>query len=388
MTKEICNKEYCTGCGACVNVCPKQCITLQPNPQGHLFPHIDKQACVSCNLCRKTCPVNIPAPMHQPLACYAAWTKDEKDRTTSSSGGASSVFASYILKQGGVVYGSTLQDNKIQHIRVSRAEDLSRIKGSKYVYSYTADVYAHIKQDLKDGKTVLFTGTPCQNAAVYNLVGEAPNLILVNLICHGVPSMQILKDHLKSKNITEIQKIQFRNNNNTYDFCCNDYRALDSVFPDVYVICFLKGYTYRPSCYHCSYAQAKRTGDITVGDFWGLGKEVSFEGGNTEKGCSVVIVNTDKGISLLSVCQDKLQLFEREYQEAIEGNSQLRAPVAQYVLSNKFNKYYPKYSFGVAAWLTVPHLLGKTMLKRFLTRYTPAKKLKQCLIEIVLDKTK
>ena len=370
MSNEICNKKYCTGCGACVAVCPKQCITFQPNPQGHLFPHIDKQACVNCNLCRKTCPVNTPVPMNQPLACYAAWAKDEKDRTSSSSGAASSVFAAHILKQGGVVYGAALQDNTIQHIRVSSAEDLPRIKGSKYVYSYVADVYKQVKQDLKDGKTVLFTGTPCQNAAVYNLIGENPNLILVNLICHGVPSMQMLRDHLKAQNIIKIHKIQFRHNNHVDAFVCNDYKALDRVFPDAYVICFLEGYTYRSSCYNCSYAQPKRTGDITIGDFWGLGKEAPFEGDAT-KGCSAVIINTAKGQALFSTCQDKLQLFERKYQEAINGNGQLSHPVPYTWHSKLFNKLYPLLSFEKAAFLSTTLVMVKQVIIRSLKNYAP-----------------
>lgn len=379
MTTEICSQTLCTGCGACVAACPKRCISLQPNPQGHLLPVIDIKTCVNCNLCRKTCPVNSPVPLHEPNACYAGWAKDEQDRTTSSSGAASSVFAVHFIQKGGIVYGAALQDQRVQHIRVSKMEDLARIKGSKYVYSYAAEVYPQIKQDLSDGKQVLFLGSPCQNAAVYNLVGDNPNLTLVNLICHGVPSMQILLDHLKSKHITEIKKIQFRNNNDTYNFCCNDYKALEHIFPDIYVTCFLKGYTYRDSCYNCAYAQAKRTGDITIGDFWGLGKETPFEGGDTSKGCSVIIINTSKGKELLETCQGKLQLFPRKYQEAVDGNSQLRAPVSQKKLASKFNKYYPKYSFNMAVWLTVPRLLGIRVLKNILKRYTPVAKVQKFL---------
>ena len=388
MTTEICAKELCTGCGACASVCPRKCITLQPNPQGHLFPHIDTQSCVNCNLCRKACPVNTPVPMHQPQACYAAWAKDEKDRITSSSGAASSVFASHVISNGGIVYGAALQNNQIQHIRVIRKEDLGRLKGSKYVYSYAADVYPQIKEDLATGKTVLFTGTPCQNAAVYNLVGENPNLILVNLICHGVPSMQMLSEHLRNQTKTTfIKSISFRCGNQ-YVLDTPLYHSTRACLPDCYITLFKQLVSCRSSCSFCSYAKPERCGDITIGDFWGLGKHTPFEGGDIRKGCSVIIINTEKGKSLLTACQYKLQLFEREYQEAVDGNSQLRSPVAQRALVNKFNKYYPKYSFNVAAWLTIPRLLGKSMLRKFLTKYTPAKRIKQSLCKVLYRKNK
>ena len=362
MTDKICPQSLCTGCGACVAVCPKHCISLQPNPQGHLLPKIDTNVCVSCNLCHNTCPVNKPVAMHEPILCYAGWSKDEHDRNTSSSGGASSVFAAHFINEGDIVYGAAVKDNKIQHIRISKAEDLNLIKGSKYVYSYAADVYPLIKKDLSDGKKVLFIGTPCQNAAVYNLTDNNLNLTLVNIICHGVPSMQILKEHLKSHNITEIKNIQFRNGNDIYDFRCNDYHALDCILPDVYVTCFLKGGSYRSSCYNCTYAQSERIGDVTIGDFWGLGKIKSFLGGDINKGCSVIIINTDKGKNLIDSCRNRLHLFEREYREAVEGNAQLRSPVKDdYALH--FNKYYSKFPFLLAAWLTFPWVLFKQLVR-------------------------
>lgn len=371
MNQAICPLEKCTGCGACMAVCPKHCIELKPNPQGHLFPAIDKKACVNCHLCRSTCPVNTPVELRQPQACYAGWSRDEKDRITSSSGAASSVFARHIISRGGTVYGAVLQDNQVRHIRVHRPEELVRLKGSKYVYSYAADVYAQIKQDVKAGKQVLFIGTPCQNAAVCNVVGQAPNLTLINLICHGTPSLQMLTDHLKAKKITQIHNIQFRNNSNIYDFVCNNYRALDSVWPDCYVNLFLQGLSYRPVCYQCVYAKSQRVGDITIGDFWKLGQTIPFSGGDVAKGCSVILVNTDKGKQLVDECREKLQLFPREYAEAVAGNAQLRRPVTYTNTARLFNKWYPRLSFEKAAWLAASSLLLLATLKRIFTLYAP-----------------
>ncbi len=381
MPNSICPSNLCTGCGGCVAICPKKCVTLRPNLQGHLLPQIDEKICVNCNLCRKICPVNTPVPLNDPTACYAAWAKDETDRTTSSSGGASSVFATHFIEKGGVVYGAALEDNKIQHIRVATKSELSRLKGSKYVYSYAAAAYPQIKQDLKDSKQVLFIGTPCQNAAVYNIMGNNPNLTLVNLICHGVPSMQMLQDHLKSKNITQIKRIQFRHNNNMYKFSCNDYNAFDKLFPDVYMTLFLNGITYRSSCYQCSYAQTKRIGDITIGDFWGLGRESSFEGGDLTKGSSCIIVNTGKGKALLYACTDKLKLFKRKYEEALAGNGQLRAPCPYTRDVKRFNELYPRYSFRRAALYSSAPILMIGQVKLLVKKYA-SKQMQQYFINL------
>lgn len=370
MSKEICPARNCTGCGACVAVCPKRCISLQPNPQGHLLPQIDENVCVNCNLCYRTCPANTPVPLHESQACYAAWAKDEKDRITSSSGGASSVFAMHFIEQGGVVYGAALENNKIQHIRVSSKQELPRLKGSKYVYSYAADVYSLLKQDLVAGKQVLFIGTPCQNAAVYNLMGGHSNLTLVNLICHVVPAMQMLTDYLKAKNITKIRQIQFRNNNK-FEFACNDYNAYECLFPDAYMTLFLNGVTYRESCYRCAYAQAKRVGDITIGDFWELEKQTPFTEKDLTKGCSCILVNTEKGNSLLNLCADKLNLFKREYVEAIRGNGQLRAPYPYTPCAKRFNALYPRYTFRRAALYSSAPVLTIEWIKLLLKKYAP-----------------
>jgi coenzyme F420-reducing hydrogenase beta subunit len=378
MPADICAKDLCTGCGACAVACPKQCISLKPDAQGHLLAVITEKACINCNLCRKICPVNTPVVTHEPQACYAGWAKEAKDRHTSSSGAAASVFSAHIIERGGVVYGAALQDNQIAHIRITHATDLPRLKGSKYVYSYACGVYAQIKQDLAEGKKVLFTGTSCQNAAVYNLIGENPNLILVNLICHGVPSMQMLKDHLKAKNITEIKQIQFRTDNK-YELSCNEYKGSRKHLPDAYMPLFLKGITCRSSCYKCPYAKPERVGDITLGDFWGLGKKTPFKGGEVTKGCSVIIVNTEKGAALLNACADKLCLFKREYQEAVSGNAQLRGPVPYGRSVKLFNKFYPLMSFGAAAYLAGGFVLFKAFGKGILEQYAPKSVTQGCM---------
>ena len=237
------------------------------------------------------------------------------------------------------------------------------------MYSYAAESYAQIKQDVAAGKQVLFLGTPCQNAAVYNLVGDHPNLTLVNLICHGVPSLQMLREHLKTEHITEIHNIQFRTNNNLYEFVCNDYNAFKKISPDVYITLFLEGITYRPSCYACPYAKSQRTGDITIGDFWKLGRKIPFEGGDLTNGCSVIIVNTGKGQALIENSKDKLHLFKRTYEEAIAGNGQLRHAVCYGRCALLFNKLYPRLSFKMAGCVSSAPILLISWVKFLIKKY-------------------
>lgn len=369
MSKIICSTNLCSGCGACLAVCPKQCISLKPDSRGHLFPLIDKKACVHCNLCRNTCPVNNPLSFNTPKTCYAGWAKDENEYISSSSGGAAAVFSKYILEQGGTVYGAALQDNTVRHIRVSDKTDLSLLKGSKYVYSYAADVYQLIKKDLGEDKKVLFIGTSCQNAAVYNLFGNNPNLFLVNLICHGVPALKMLKEHLKEKGQGSIKNISFRYGSK-FRLKFPNYNSSKNLIPDTYMTLFLKAVTYRPSCYKCQYAKAERIGDITIGDFWGLGKNKEFKA-DLSKGCSVITVNTGKGVALLNACSPYLELHERAYTEAVNGNAQLHSPVADNIYLILFNKFYPRCSFGLAAWLSSFPLLIKELLKNIINLYMP-----------------
>ncbi|MBQ8033432.1 MAG: Coenzyme F420 hydrogenase/dehydrogenase, beta subunit C-terminal domain, partial [Elusimicrobiaceae bacterium] len=153
----------------------------------------------------------------------------------------------------------------------------------------------------------------------------------------------------------------------------------ERLWPDVYMTLFLNGVTYRPSCYQCTYAQSKRLGDITIGDFWGLGRKTTFEGGDTTKGCSVIIVNTNKGKTLLTACSDKFTLFKREYAEAVAGNGQLRAPYPYTRYAKRFNELYPRYSFRRAALYSSALILMIGQVKLLVKKYAPQKVQQICL---------
>ncbi len=337
--RKICDNKICTGCGLCAARCPKHCITMKAGLLGHLFPEIDQNKCIDCGLCQKGCPSLSEIDCGYPQKAYAAWSKDAEDYITSTSGGAASVLSQYVISEGGVVYGcSVLPNVKIAHIRVDKQEDLYKLKGSKYVQSQIKDVIPQLRNDVKAGIPVLFVGTPCQVAAIKQLYKSVPdNLYIVDIICHGTPSNQFLKDYIQKDlkiDASKVTDVKFRLPD-AFSLCVYDNDKLlyksgnlwTHRYEDLYYNTFIDGFTYRDSCFHCHYAKPQRISDITIGDFWGLGNEVSDkEIPEHKNGISCVLPITDKGMELVDAVKGKLNIYERPVTEAINGNDQLRAP--------------------------------------------------------------
>lgn len=198
----ICDKELCTGCGLCSSTCPVHCITMEEDEYGFLYPVINPDKCINCGKCKKRCPVITDIESCYPLKSFAAWSLDLEDRETSSSGGVASVLANQFIASGGVVYGCAYKDGEVKHIRVANVNDLHLLKGSKYTQSKITGIIPQICSDIRKGNKVLFFGTPCQVATIQQI---APNekifnnlLVLVDVVCHGVPSQRMLKEHLLS----------------------------------------------------------------------------------------------------------------------------------------------------------------------------------------------
>lgn len=334
--KYVCDYNNCTGCGLCAVQCPKNCISMDIGDSlGHLYPKIDQSICIDCGLCQRNCPATHPLELKTARIAYAAWSKDEDDYKTSTSGGAASVLSQYVLSQGGVVYGcAMLPDIEVRHIRIDDIDDIKKLKGSKYVQSSIVDIIPALKKDVKEGRYTLFIGTPCQVAAVKKLFKEQPdNLLLVDLICHGVPSVELLRKHVhKVAKFPHYDNVIFRENSYivvvvvvgrvVYRQPFNKPR-----YKDWYINSFFDGYTYRDSCYQCRYACPERISDITIGDFWGLGKSVpADEIPPHPNGCSVILPNTPKGKEVIRRIAGKMNMYERTVDEAVSGNDQLRYP--------------------------------------------------------------
>lgn len=349
----ICKREECTGCHACYNSCPKKCITMKEDEYGYIYPYIEKELCINCNLCKKVCPsLNKNKNFRTPKNVYASWSLDEKERKSSSSGGAAYIMSKYIIDNGGYVFGAAYGNElSVNHIMVKNLEELRLLKESKYLQSNIGDSYSEVKKMLQKDEVVIFIGTPCQIDGLMSYLGkEYNNLITIDIICHGVPSYKMFKEYILSKvKTTDIDKVSFRDGN---DFGISLMKNNEIIFKkhfreSEYYMGFMEGLTYRDNCYKCKYAQEKRISDITLGDFWGIGESIPFKY-DTKNGVSLILINTFKGKELLNNCKKELFLEERTLEEAIKKNDQLKSPTVEHKKRKKFLKIYKKEGFNKA----------------------------------------
>lgn len=316
----ICNKELCTGCSACMNVCPKKAITMQSNSEGFLEPVIDNEKCVNCGLCKETCQANKPARKNGYIKVYACKNKDKIARATSSSGGIFQEFSKVILEKNGNVYGAIFDnENKVIHSKASTIEELEKIKKSKYVQSDMKNVIKEVKEDISNEKEVLFSGTPCQVQALNSRgLRLKENLYTVDIVCHGVPSPKIFEDYkeyLEKKFSSKIVDVNFRWKDeestqnikikfeNGQEYISNKRKG------DIFYNLFLDDIILRSSCYVCNYRDLNRVSDISIADFWGLEKG-KYKDFYDNKGVSLVLVNTEKGQKLFDSVKDNLDYIE------------------------------------------------------------------------------
>ena len=195
------HKADCCGCRACEQSCPCSAISIKKDKEGFLYPKVDESLCIGCGLCEKSCPVIKPSNATLPLECFAAVSRNEEIRRNSSSGGVFSELAEFVIKEGGVVFGVAFNERfLVSHIMVSNLEDLKQLRGSKYLQSDTGNTFTLCKEFLDNGVPVLYSGTPCQISGLRHfLKKEYSNLLLVDVICHGVPSPDVWKKYLEGK---------------------------------------------------------------------------------------------------------------------------------------------------------------------------------------------
>jgi len=342
------NEINCVGCSACKHICSKEAINISQDEFGFYKATIDKQKCIECGLCYKNCPLIKFSKYKKPTYCYAVWDLDESSRKKSTSGGFASVAAKKIVKDGGVAFlcSSKIDNGRINHIRIDNVENVDTCRGSKYVQSFTGNTFKNCKKELENGTNCLYIGTPCQISGLKNYLSkEYSNLLTIDLICHGVPSIDFLKKHLNEKFIDGLS-IGFRDKNgfNLSLYSNDNCLYYKNEWNDLYYIAFNCGILFNDDCLKCNYATPERVGDISIGDFWGLGKTKPFDE-NIKYGCSVVVCNSEKGISFLNDLKEILFIEKREYKEAIFGNHNLsKASISKYDKHN-FEMLYKKYGF-------------------------------------------
>lgn len=313
------NMKLCTGCTACKSICPKQAIDMISDKDGFLYPTINKDKCINCKLCEKVCPVINVVENKSLLKSYAAYNKDENIRINSSSGGLFTIFAKEVLRQDGIVFGAMFDESfNVIHSYIEKEDELFNFRGSKYVQSSIGDTYKKCKEFLNKDRVVYFTGTPCQINGLKNYLGkEYPNLITQDFICHGVPSPKVWNDYkTRFKNIKDVS---FRDKSmgwSNYFVRINEHK--DKHLENFYIKAFLSNYILRSSCYECKFKTKNRVSDITLGDLWGANSIVPQM--NDDKGLSLIVINSSKGLSLFNKIIDDIVYKEVQLDLCIKHN--------------------------------------------------------------------
>lgn len=340
------NNEECCGCSACAQKCPKHCITMKEDNEGFLYPNINIDLCIDCKLCEKVCPFITPNHERIPKSIYLSYNPDNNIRSQSSSGGIFSILAENTLKRDGVVFGAKFNNDwEVEHCYIESIDDLSLLRGSKYVQSKINDNYIKAELFLKEGREVLFSGTPCQVSGLKKyLKKEYDNLITVDFICHGVPSPKVWRlylDKITKGNKSIINSIDFRNKTNgwkNFSFKLNKSKeeVIEHHRDNIYMKGFLSNLYLRPSCHNCQSKKFKSGSDFTIADYWGVQKY--YPQYDDDKGCSIIFCNTDKAKLIYTFPQNK----EISLEQATENNSCVFNSVMPHKRRNFFFKYINK----------------------------------------------
>ena len=307
------DKTKCSGCRACEHACLFNAIEFKKDEEGFLYPVVDSSKCVDCNTCYKVCPISNPPEKKEIQQVYALQYKDNDALIKSASGGVFVGIARKIIDNGGVVFGCILnENNEAVIIDTHTTELLDKMQGSKYVSSDTLDSFIKAKKYLEEGKTIFFTGAPCQIAGLKSFLKKPyENLFTMDFLCHGMPSQVFFEENIKfiqNKRKGVLSHYRFRDKSlkgwgHVTSYVVNGKKYYEPGKINSYFNGFINGYLNRYSCYECRFRGNKRIADITVGDFWGC----DLNNMNIEKGISFAAINTDNGKKLLN------EILEKEF---------------------------------------------------------------------------
>lgn len=353
--------DECCGCMACINACPVNAIFISHDNKSNDIVSVDHSKCIGCAKCERVCPVLKPVALNQPKAIYAVSAKDDIILKQASSGGAAYLIACNFIKDGGIVYGCKATSiTQVEHIQVNDKNGVKDLLGSKYVKSDINHILPNILKNLKEGKRVLFIGTPCQVAAVINFTGNNENLYTIDLVCHGEPSIKFLERYAHETMGEKLRpdiviryrqkspKIQF---GTWFDDINTGKSVISQPFPkSPYMAAFFAGISYRENCHICSYARTERVADLTLGDFWGLKSDKLHE----QNGVSLIMCNSEKGKSLFDLIK-LVTIYEiHTIEEAIKQNANLSAPFKRPEQKDAFYQLLKDHTIKYAVKRTLP----------------------------------
>lgn len=371
------DKNACTGCAACVNICPVEAISMIEDSCGFLYPEINQDKCIKCNRCKNVCENRIVIKKSNNVEpkTYACWSMNEETRYASTSGGAfSEVIEPFISKGGIVVAAEYGEDNLVYHTVIDNVEDIAKIRQSKYIQSNIGNVYAEIREALKNGIKVLFCGAPCQVAGLNSVIGENERLYTVDFICRGVNSPKAYSawlNELEDKQKSKVTRVWFKYKKYGWklsprctrvDFANSRHKVYNQENN-----AFMEGYLsynlyMRPSCSQCDFKGVPRQADLTLADFWGIDAKL-----NDDKGTSLLLVNSSKGEELLHDCMENMKVYNREFQEIMKGNKFFGKSVAMNENSEVFLRALDIMSFS-GALRKYTNYSAVTRIKKFMKR--------------------
>ena len=344
---EIKKKSECCGCTACANICPKNCIEMKEDEEGFLYPHIDKDKCINCGLCEKVCPVKNAKENKKEKHTYIFQHKDDKIRRQSTSGGAFTAIAEYVIDKGGIVYGAIFDDDySVIHKGIDKKDELYKFRNSKYVQSNPKSTFKEVKENLEKNRYVCYSGTSCEIEGLKNyLAKDYYNLILVDVVCRAVPSPLVWRKYLtlRKKQYKDIKYIMFRDKYYGYKYSNlsiynkNNDRKKEyhsGVESDPYLRAFFSNICDRPSCYECKFKKDNRESDITIWDCFDVEKfDKSFD---DDKGTSRLMTNSKKGEKIIKEISKNNNCEEIDFEKATKGFLAMYQPVKTNEKREKF----------------------------------------------------
>lgn len=345
---DISDKHLCCGCSACALRCPKQCITMNADEEGFLYPKLNIETCINCGLCEQVCPcLQRGGSTEEPKVVKVAINNNEEVRKQSSSGGVFTILAELALKERGVVFGACFDDQwNVVHGYTETMEGLCAFRGSKYVQSVIGNAYRDAESFLKSGRKVLFTGTPCQIRGLQLFLRKTyDNLLTVAIACHSVPSSKLWKDYLAGMNLKNIRNINFRDKRISWERygLKIDYGKHKKYFQEhdnnVFMQLFLNGFTARPSCFNCPAKDDRNKADLVIGDCWNVAA-LAPSMTNDHRGVSFVVCQSQKGKEIL----EELNILTTDicYNMLLKNNGGLtqiaKEPTGKVLFWNEYNK--------------------------------------------------
>ena len=351
LTIEQLDRCYCTGCLACWACCPTKCISIEVSQEGFLYPKIDKERCISCGKCASVCELTKASTFHNDIKVFAAQIIDYERLSKSTSGGIAALIAEDFIERGGIVYGCIYdEDLHVIHARIEDEKELGCLNGSKYVQSDFFRVYNTLIADCISGKPVVIFGTPCQIAACRKFVGsDFDNLLLVDVICHGVASPKLFGDYLEWMSQKIGEKVIYYNFRDKKHFGWGTNYIAKGIskesygrfIKDPYYFAYIYGHNYRESCYLCPYADINRIGDVSLGDYWGLERKIADKF-NVGLGVSAVLVNTKKGEDEFARIKSKMNYVQTSKENVLRKNTNLLHATLRPVIRDNFYTMYNK----------------------------------------------